>query len=61
MGEKKVSNLLLTICESTANIQSIMEMVAADAFNGEATVILDSEYFQIPDIPNTMVKQNFLG
>ena len=56
MGEKKVSNLLLTICESTANIQSIMEMVAADAFNSEATVILDSEYFQIPDTPNTTDK-----
>ena len=55
-GEKKVSNLLLTICESTANIQSIMEMVTADAFNGEATVILDNEYFQIPDTPNTTGK-----
>lgn len=55
-GEKKVSNLLLTICESTANIQSITEMVTADAFNGEATVILDNEYFQIPDTLNTTGK-----
>ena len=33
-----------------------MEMVAADAFNGEATVILDSEYFEIPDTPNSTGK-----
>ena len=35
-------------------------MVAADAFNGEAAVILDNEYLQIPDTPNTMGKQDFL-
>ena len=57
---KKVSNLPLTLSESTANIQSVTEMVAADAFNGEAAVILDNEYLQIPDTPNTMGKQDFL-
>lgn len=44
---------LLTINESTANVKSVAGMVAADAFNGEATVILD-EYLQIPDTANTM-------
>ena len=38
---KKVSNLLLMISEFTANIQSVTEMVAADAYNGEAAVILE--------------------
>jgi len=51
---KKVSNLPLTINESTANVKSVAGMVAADAFNGEAAVILDNEYLQIPDTANTM-------
>ena len=53
---KKVSNLPLMISESTANIQSVMEMVAADTFNGEAAVILDNKYLYIPNTPNTMGK-----
>ena len=48
------------LSESTANIQSVTEMVAVDAFNGEAAIILDNEYLQIPDTPNTMGKQYFL-
>ena len=49
----KIFNLPLTLNENTATITRIADMTSAEAFEGDALVLLDSENLRIPDSVGT--------
>ena len=50
---KKTFNLPLTLNENTATVTRIADITSAEAFEGDAVVLLDSENLQIPDSVGT--------
>ncbi len=55
-GWKKVSNLPVSLTETTANIERVAQMVSEDALAGEPGVVLDNEYLRLLDAPSTRGK-----
>ena len=43
----KTNNIHMTLTESTASVRYIADTIASDIFEGERTVLLDSEYLEI--------------
>ncbi len=50
---KKVSNLPVSLTETTANIARVAQMGSEDAFGGEQCMLLDNEYLKLLDTPST--------
>ena len=50
---KKTFNLPLTLNENTATVTRIADITSAEAFEGDAVVLLDSENLRIPDSVGT--------
>ncbi len=49
----KVSNIPVSLTETTANIAQVAQMVSEDAFGGEQCVLLNNEYLKLLDTPST--------
>ena len=50
---KKTFNLPLTLTEETSTVNKVADLASAEAFGGDAVIILDSDNLRIPDSAGT--------
>ena len=50
---KKTFNLPLILTEETSTVNKVADLASAEAFGGDAVIILDSDNLRIPDSAGT--------